>query len=321
MKFVFLMDWMNPANMDKDTTFIMMWGAHQRGHEVYFLMDGQMTLEDGQLKFHVFKTTPQKDKKQPLPLEAPCDLKVSDVDALFIRRDPPFNDSYLMNTWLLDRAAQALPVINSPAGLRAVNEKVWAAQFTDLVPPTMIGRTPRELLAFISRHGSVVAKPTDGYGGQGIFRLEDGGSNVRVTLETLTHHFKRDIILQKYIPAAETGDKRILLLNGEPLGAVLRVHAPGEHRNNFFAGGRPEPCEITARDKEIIAALKPQLLELGLYFVGIDVLGDYLVEVNVTSPTCLQEMNRLYNQTLEDKIIDFTEKLVANYRPRARIAP
>jgi glutathione synthase len=163
-------------------------------------------------------------------------------------------------------------------------------------------------MKFVDHHQDIIAKPTNAYGGQGVFHIEKDHTNTMVILETLSDRYRKAIILQKYIHESKNGDKRILLLNGEVLGALLRMHQAGEHRNNFFAGGKPMPTTVNARDEKIIGILKPHLLKLGLYFVGIDILGDYLIEVNVTSPTCLQEMNRLYNVKLEEKVINFVEK-------------
>jgi len=212
----------------------------------------------------------------------------------------------------LDLLPPRIKIINTPSGIRTVNEKLWATQFASIIPPTLVGRNKQDMLNFIKKENEVVAKPTDGYGGQSIFYLKQGAVNINVTLETLTKNGARDIILQKFIPESRQGDKRILLLNGEPLGAVLRVHGQDDYRNNFFSGGKPEKTEITAREHEIISILKPELQKLGLYFVGIDIMGDYLIEVNVTSPTCLQEINNLSNLQLEDKVINFAEELCKN---------
>ena len=176
----------------------------------------------------------------------------------------------------------------------------------------MIGRKYTLLKEFLQKHSEIIAKPTNSYGGQSIFYIKSGDRNVNVIFETLTAGYSRDIILQKFIPESRDGDKRIILLNGEPLGAVLRLHSKEDHRNNFFAGGKPHAAEISAREKQIINALKPHLRRLGLYFVGIDVIGEYLIEVNVTSPTCLQEINHLTGWHLEDKVIEFVENLTKN---------
>ncbi len=309
MKFVFLMDPLETVHMEKDTTFILMCGAHKKGHEVYFLPKSSMTLKNGVLHCHALKVTPQQIVHEPFVIDKPVMLTEKDINVFFIRPDPPFDAAYLMATWLLDRLSKKIPVINSPSGIRTVNEKVWATQFTSLVPPTIISCIKRDLLAFLKEEPNVIAKPTDGFGGQSVFHIHPDQTNTNVILETLTRGWEREIIVQRYIPDAKNGDKRILLLNGEPLGAVIRKHGEDDHRNNLFAGGTALKAEITTRDLEIIAVLKPELQKLGLYFVGIDIIGEYLIEVNVTSPTCLQEMNKLYDLTLEDKVIEFVEQL------------
>ena len=308
MNFLFLMDPLESVIYEKDTTFILMVGAHRKGHKVFYLPDGGMTLVDGELQFHAIEVIPDKNEDLPFIVKKSHYFSEDEIDAVFIRTDPPFDQQYLLNTWLLDHV-KTIPVINSPNGIRTVNEKIWAMQFTSLVPKTLISRHRHELLDFLKDEKDIIAKPTDGHGGKGVFRVKKGDVNINVIFETLTNGFQREIIVQKYIKEAQKGDKRILLLNGEPLGAVLRVHSKDDHRNNFFSGGKPAPAKITKRDLEIIRTLKPHLRKLGLYFVGIDILGNYLTEVNVTSPTCLQEMNHLYKKHLEDKVISFVEKL------------
>ena len=310
MNFVFLMDPLHTVIMKKDTSFILMLGSHRRGHKVFFLPDGGITRLNGQLHFHAVEVIPQQVAGKPFIENKSVVLKESDVHAVFVRSDPPFDEQYLLNTWLLDFLPKHIPVINRPSGIRTVNEKIWVTQFTSLVPPTLVGRNRKDLLDFLAKEKNIVAKPTGGHGGQSVFHLQSGGPNANVILETLTHNWQKDIILQKFVPESKNGDKRILLLNGEPLGAVLRMHAEDDHRNNFFAGGKPLRAEITSRDREIISSLRPRLQELGLYLVGIDVIGEYLIEVNVTSPTCLQEMNALNKTRGEDKIIRFVENLI-----------
>ncbi len=296
--------------VDKDTSFAFMLASYKRGHKVYYLSNDGITRKNGKTYFHVLPVKPQRSKIPFVPLGDDIQLSEDKVDALFIRTDPPFNEQYLLNTWLLDLLPASLTVINDPRAVRSVNEKIWASQFTSLVPKTIVSSQKHELLKFIHEEKDVVAKPTDGHGGKGVFHIKKGDLNTNVILETLTSNGKRHAILQKYIPQAKLGDKRILLLNGEPLGAVLRVHRKDDHRNNFFAGGHAQKASITKRDREIIETLKPHLIESGLYFVGIDIIGSYLVEVNVTSPTCLQEINKFEHLHLEDKVVDFVEKLV-----------
>jgi glutathione synthase len=310
MKFLFLMDPLESVIFEKDTTFMMMLGAHARGHEVFFLPEDGISLVEGKVYFHVTKVIPQPIAHMPFKKEYPARLSQDEIHAVFIRPDPPFDERYLMNTWALDHLPKHVAVINSPSGIRTVNEKIWASRFKDITPPTLIYANKEDLLAFITKYKNVIAKPANGFGGQGVFHIIKGDTNTKVILETLTERYNRAIVVQKYIPESKKGDKRILLLNGNILGAVLRMHAEGEHRNNFFAGGKAMPVTINARDKKIVSILKPHLQKLGLYFVGIDILGNYLIEVNVTSPTCLQEMNRLYDVKLEERIIAFVEKLV-----------
>jgi len=310
MNFVFLMDPLETVIFEKDTSFSLMLGAYRKGHRIYHLADGDIVSNRGNVSLHVTPVEPQNNKDKPFISSKPITMSAETVDAVFVRSDPPFDQQYLHNTWLLSQFPKTIPMINNPEGLRTVNEKIWVTQFKSIIPPTLIARRKQDLLEFLSAEKEVVAKPTDSHGGLSVFIVKLGDPNTNVILETLTNNWTRDIILQKYIPAAQQGDKRILLLNGEFLGAVLRIHAPDDHRNNFFAGGQPKATILEKRDLEIISMLRPELQRLGLHFVGIDIIGDYLIEVNVTSPTCLQEMNRLYNQQLENKVIDFVEKLV-----------
>ncbi len=304
------MDPLENIVFEKDTTFMLMLGAHRKGHEVYYLPKDGISLIDSKLYFHVIKVKPQNIAHEPFIEEHTLRLSQDDIHAVFIRPDPPFDEQYLMNTWFLDLLPKHIAVINAPNGVRTVNEKIWVTQFKDIIPVTIVSNNKHDLLEFVAQHKDVIAKPTNAFGGQSVFRIEHGHTNTNVILETLTKFYGQSVILQKYVPEAKNGDKRILLLNGEILGAVLRMHGEGEHRNNFYAGGKPMPTTINNRDRQIAETLKPHLQKLGLYFVGIDILGDYLIEVNVTSPTCLQEMNNLTNGRLEEKVIDFVEKLI-----------
>jgi glutathione synthase len=290
----------------KDTSYIFMLGAQRRGHAVWYVPNAGIHMTADGVSFDATRVTPQPDHAEPFVVGESVRLGAADVGAVFIRTDPPFDDSYLMNTWLLDHLPAHVPVINSPSGVRTVNEKVWALQFDAFVPPTLVTANIERYREFLADHQKVVVKPANGFGGQGVFIVEAGDTNASVVFETLSEG-ARTVIVQRYIPEARIGDKRILLLDGEPLGAVLRVHGDDDHRNNFFAGGQPVATEINERERTIISALQPHLRRLGLAFVGIDMLGDYLIEVNVTSPTCLQEMNRFYDQQLENTVIAYVE--------------
>ncbi len=319
MNFLFLMDPIEQVVFEKDTSFMFMLEAQKRGYNVYYLPKGGIFQRNGKIFFHVTKVIPQANKDNPFIIQHKCTLKQSEVDSVFIRTDPPFDLDYLMSTWLLDLAKNDIAIINDPTAIRTVNEKVWAMQFVDLIPKTLLTRHKDDMFEFLAQQKKIVVKPTDGFGGQSIFILEDGASDVENVLKNLSHDWRREIILQEFVKESEIGDKRILLLNGEPLGAVLRVHKQGQHINNFFQGGTANKIDITKRELEIISILKPHLQKLGLYFVGIDIMGDKLIEVNVTSPTCVQEINRLNGVALESNVIDFAENLIDQIKSKVRI--
>lgn len=309
MNFLFLMDPLETVTMKTDTSFIFMVGAAEKGHRTFYLPSGGLSLKENSVFFRCTEVKVTTNESFPFDIIADVELNEHDVDAVFVRTNPPFDSEYLMNTWLLDRVSSKTVVINRPAAIRTVNEKIWATQFTGLVPRTMVSRHLQDFKEFLAKEGEVIIKPTDGFGGSGVFKISKDNVNKNVSFEVLSHRGKKEVIMQQYIPEAAAGDKRILLLNGVVLGAVLRVHGDDDHRNNFYAGGQAVACDITDRDKEVIAALKPHLQAMGLYFVGIDMLGDYLIEVNVTSPTCLQEMNHIYRCKLHHQVIEFVENL------------
>ncbi|MBP9854659.1 MAG: glutathione synthase [Candidatus Omnitrophica bacterium] len=318
MNFVFLVDQYERWNVDKDTSFILMMGAHRREHNIYLLHEGGISSKNGKLTFSVIQVHPQKNNVTPFINQRNKVLTDQDIDIIFIRTDPPFDNHYLMQTWLLDLLPKHIPIINKPNGIRQCNEKVWATQFTDLIPPTLVSTQKSEILKFIQEYKLVVAKPTDGFGGKNILRLSSSNYKEE-NLSELTKNWTQEIIVQEYIKEAENGDKRILLLNGEPIGAVLRLHGPDDFRNNFMTGGTPHATGMTQQDLHICSILKPHLIEKGLYLVGIDVIGSYLTEVNVTSPTGMQEINNLNHTQLEEKVITFAEKLIDQFKTPSKI--
>lgn len=307
MRVLVLMDPLETVNIKKDTSFAFMEAAHARGHDVFYVPKGGIALDRGDVRFTATQVQPQRVAEQPFLVGDTVKLTDADADVLFIRPDPPFDEEYLMNTWLLDHATARMLVVNRPAGVRTVNEKLWATQFTQFIPKTLVTRAKEDFHVFLQREGDVIVKPTNGHGGKSVFRIRQGDLNANVAFETLSGMGSLEVVVQEYLPAATEGDKRILLLDGEYLGAVLRVHGEDDHRNNFFAGGHAEEAVITPREREIIAAIGPRLRELGLWFVGIDIIGDLLVEVNVTSPTGIQEASHFAGERLSDRVIEFVE--------------
>lgn len=309
MNFAFLIDPPESLHIEKDTSFALMLEAQRRGHGVFVLERGDMSLEAGKLMLRTRTAKVADDSQRPFELSAATVKAADEVDVLFVRTDPPFDTAYLTDTWLLSHAQNRPLVLNAPHGLRTINEKIWAAQFADITPTTLITASEAEFKAFLSQHKTVVVKPTDGFGGSAVFLLSHGDKNAAVAFETL-QRMSGYVIVQAYIPAATAGDKRILLLNGEILGAVLRYHSGDDHRNNFAAGGKAMQTEISESDRIICERLKPHLLENGIFFAGIDIIGDKLVEVNVTSPTCLREMQRYYKENLAERVIVAAEEMV-----------
>lgn len=309
MNFAFLIDPPESLHIEKDTSFALMLEAQRRGHGVFVLERGDMSLEAGKLMLGTRTAKVADDSQRPFELSAATVKAADEVDVLFVRTDPPFDTAYLTDTWLLSHAQNRPLVLNAPHGLRTINEKIWAAQFADITPTTLITASEAEFKAFLSQHKTVVVKPTDGFGGSAVFLLSHGDKNAAVAFETL-QRMSGYVIVQAYIPAATAGDKRILLLNGEILGAVLRYHSGDDHRNNFAAGGKAMQTEISESDRIICERLKPHLLENGIFFAGIDIIGDKLVEVNVTSPTCLREMQRYYKENLAERVIVAAEEMV-----------
>ncbi len=309
MNFLYLIDPLETLHPKKDTSLALMAAATEKGHSVYWLTWRELSLVSGNLMFHAHEVKVKiAGEYAQAESGAARLLPAHEVDVFFIRTDPPFDLNYLTHMWLLEYLPSKTVILNEPAGLRTVNEKIFAARYRSIVPDTVITADKNLYREFLNRHGHIVAKPATGFGGSAVFLVRRGDSNAMVIFESLTRNGEF-VILQEYLPAAAQGDKRILLLGGEILGAVLRLHADEDHRNNFAAGGSAQPTEITPRDKEIISLIKDDLLKLGLHFVGIDIIGSSLVEINVTSPTCLREINTLTGKRHEFNVIDYVEEL------------
>jgi glutathione synthase len=308
----FLMDPLESVRVDHDSTFAVMLEAQRRGHQVRYFEQGWLHFEGSCAASRMRHVTVRREPGHPFDVLSEGVHRLSELDVLFLRKDPPVDADYLHATQLVELCGARRPVyINHPAGIRDANEKLFALRFPDLMPETYVSRELPALAAFIARHPQgTILKPIDGFGGKGIVFIGPNDRNMRSLLELLTSNGRESIIAQAYIPQSRAGDKRIVLVDGEPVGAVLRVPSSDDHRGNMAAGGTPHKTELTQRERDICARLKPVLLEKGLRFVGIDVLGDWLTEVNVTSPTGIVEIDHLDGINIEGLILDMAERLV-----------
>lgn len=309
MQHLFLMDPIESIRIDKDSTFALMCEAQARGHEVLYGLVPDLYLRQGEVRAVARKATLRKVQGAHAELGPPLDLSLDAIDVVWMRKDPPFHMGYVFNTYLLDIAeARGVLVVNRPAGLRNMNEKAWAMRFPDLVPPSLLTQDMARLRAFAEELSAIVVKPLDGNGGEGVFIVRKDDPNIGVILETSTQHGQRKVLAQRYVPEARLGDKRIILVEGDPVGAVLRVPQGIDHRGNIHVGARVEKTTLTAREREICRAIGPALREAGQVFVGIDVIGDYLTEVNVTSPTGIHEIDAFDGVRVEALVLDAAER-------------
>lgn len=310
LTFVFLMDPVATIDIGGDSTFVLMLASQNRGHRVLYAHPRQLELRGAEP--WVVDARPITLRRQPddfFSLGPTEDVRLNDTDAVFMRKDPPFDIDFLMSTHVLDRVDRARTVlVNDPQALRDYNEKLAALYWPELMPPTLITADRRRARAFITEHGKAVIKPLNGAGGAGVMMMTPDDRNLGSALDILTREGQQLIEVQGFIAAVDAGDKRVILLDGEPLGAVNRVPSGGDIRANMHVGGKAEAATVTDRDREIAAALAPQLKRRGLILVGIDVIGGFLTEVNVTSPTGLQEIGRFDGVSLEDQVIARVEQ-------------
>jgi glutathione synthase len=308
----FVMDPIQSIDIRGDTTFALMLEAQRRGHRVFTVDPGDLGVENGRVLGKVFPVTLRRELGNHADVGEP---QLADLDAemkfVFQRKDPPVDEAYVTATQILALLARAL-VWNRPAGVLAANEKLYALHFADLMPETLVARESARFLDFLDRMGGeMILKPLGGRGGEGIFHVRRDDRNLYSMLEQTTRFGTRLAMAQRYLPAVRSGDKRILLLDGEPLGAVLRVPAESETRANLHVGGRPQKASVDEADRRILARLRPWLARDGLHFVGIDVIGGRLTEVNVTSPTGIQEMNALDGARYEERVLERIEAALA----------
>lgn len=312
----FVIDPIEKFDIDKDTTFTFMLESQGRGHEVWYFELKDIFVKHGK-PYALSKKVVLRRSKEFFRVTASKNLSFEDFDIIWMRKDPPFNLDYIYATYSLSLADSTKTlVINDPKGIRESNEKFYTMYFPDVIPPSLVSKDIQRLDLFLDEvGGQMVVKPLDGHGGEGVFYVKRGDKNANVILESVTHFGTQFVLAQKFIKKVSEGDKRIILLNGEPIGAVLRVAKKnGEFRCNFHSGGSPEKSVLTDRDIKICKSLSKRLNSDGLYFVGIDVVGGYLTEVNTTSPTCVQEINRLNGVNLESQVIDFSEELLNSVR-------
>jgi glutathione synthase len=297
IKLGIVMDPIDRINYKKDTSLAMLVAAQQRGWELFYMEQGDLYLQGETAMGHMRPMTAAYDPHQWYTLAEAEDRPLADLQVILMRKDPPFDSNYVYSTYLLERAEQAgVLVVNKPQSLRDCNEKIFATQFPQCCPPFLVSSRSDKLRAFHKEHGDVIFKPLDGMGGSSIFRLRADDANVSVIIETLTGHGRSPIMAQKYIPEIVKGDKRILLVDGEPVPYCLaRVPAIGESRGNLAAGGSGIAQPLSERDYWICGQVKAAIKAKGLLFVGLDVIGDYLTEINVTSPTCVREINAAYD--------------------------
>lgn len=286
------MDHVSTVNIMGDTTFALSLEAQRRGHRLFHYTPDRLTQENGRVFARVEEMAVRDEKGNHFSLGEPVRTDLSEMDVVLLRQDPPFDMNYITTTHILDRIHPKTLVVNDPAWVRNSPEKIFVTEFPDLMPETMITRDAAEVAAFRRAHGDIIIKPLYGNGGAGIFHMRQDDRNLASLLEMFSQMFREPFIVQRYLPEVRKGDKRIILVDGEAVGAVNRVPAEHDSRSNMHVGGRAEATELTRREREICEAIGPSLRQRGFILVGIDVIGDYLTEINVTSPTGVREVKR-----------------------------
>ena len=306
MKIGFVMDPIGSVNYKKDSTLAMLWEAQARGWAIHYMEQNDLMVRDGMALARHRRLTAYKDPARWYAFGEEATTPLAELDAVFMRKDPPFDMEYVFSTYVLELAERdGCLIVNSPQGLRDANEKMFTAWFSQCTPPTLVTRDGRRLREFLNEHGDVIFKPLDGMGGMEIFRVRTGDPNTSVIIETLTQNNRRSIMGQRHIPEIVHGDKRILMVAGEPVPyALARIPQAGETRGNLAAGGRGEGVPLSERDRWICGEVAPTLVERGILFAGLDVIGDYLTEINVTSPTCIRELDAQYGLNIAGLVMD-----------------
>ncbi|MEP6019736.1 MAG: glutathione synthase [Paracoccaceae bacterium] len=307
MKIAFQMDPIDSVDIDGDTTFRLAEEAQARGHELFYYTPDHLAYQAGRITARGQDLRVQRVQGDHAILGDMREVDLADFDVVWLRQDPPFDMHYITTTHLLDRLKGHALVVNDPFWVRNYPEKLLVLDFPDLTPPTTIARDIDTIRAFKAEHGDIILKPLYGNGGAGVFRLDANDRNLSSLHELFTGFSREPLIVQKFLPDVSNGDKRVLLIDGAPIGAINRVPAPGETRSNMHVGGRPEKIGLSERDQYICDAIGPLLKEKGQVLVGIDVIGDYLTEINVTSPTGIQELERFDGINVAEKIWEAIE--------------
>ena len=292
LKVALQMDPIGAVNIDADSTFRIAIEAQARGHTLFFYTPDRLAFDEGRVTARGWPIDLRREKGNHVTFGPEAEVDLATFDVVWLRQDPPFDMGYITTTHILERIHPGTLVVNDPFWVRNSPEKLLVLNYPHLTPPTMIARDLATIRAFMARHGDVILKPLYGNGGAGVFRLDPNDRNLASLHELFTGMSREPLIVQKFLPDVARGDKRIILVDGAPVGAINRVPQAGETRSNMHAGGRPEQTGLTPRDLEICAAIGPELKAKGQVFVGIDVIGDWLTEINVTSPTGLQELER-----------------------------
>lgn len=308
LKVAVQMDPIEDINFDGDSSFVMALEAQDRGYELWHYLPEDLFFDEGKVQAHARPMTLRRDRDNHYDLGAFEIIHLEDIDVVLMRQDPPFDMAYITATHLLDLVHPGTLVVNNPAEVRNAPEKLFVTEFPDLMPPTMITRREEDVKAFRKRHGDIIIKPLYGNGGAGVFHVKPDDPNLSSLMELFLGASREPVMVQQFLPEVVQGDKRIILVDGNPVGAINRVPAKGEIRSNMVVGGRAEKSDLTPREQEICDRIGPALRDKGLIFVGIDVIGDWLTEINVTSPTGLQAVNRFDGVKLEADIWDAIEK-------------
>jgi glutathione synthase len=298
------MDPMDTVDINGDSTFIMALEAQARGHKLYHYLPEDLAFKNGSVSAGVRPLEVRFERNNCFTLGSQEWVNLSTFDVILMRQDPPFDMAYITATHLLEFVHPETLVVNNPASVRNAPEKIFVGHFPDLMPPTLITTNREQIIQFREEYKDIIIKPLFGNGGAGVFHVTPSDENLNSLLEMFAQIYREPIIVQRYEPAVRNGDKRIILIDGKPVGALNRIPAKGESRSNLHVGGTAKKSALTNREKEICEALGPTLKEQGLIFVGIDVIGDYITEINVTSPTCLQEINHFDSVSLEADIWD-----------------